>query len=186
MNADDVITSGWKSKKVHLSSIKLRFMKSSLVALLFCAGVVQAQSQAELATVMKPITQLFTGMNLGDSAMVHRSFAKQVTMSSIGQDKEGKLRVTHESSIDNFLKAVGTPRPEPLSEPIWDVKINIDGNLASVWASYALYVGKRFSHCGADAFHLVKEPNGEWKIFHLADSRRKDCTVPPSVSSMFN
>jgi hypothetical protein len=148
----------------------------------FCA----AQNAQEGAAIMKPITQLFTGMNLGDSAMVRQAFTASVSMTSIGVDKEGKQRVTHETSLAGFLKAIGTPRAEALSEPIWDVKMNVDGNFASVWAQYALYVGKRFSHCGVDSFNLVKGEDGQWKIFHIADTRRKEgCNVPASVSQMF-
>lgn len=156
--------------------------------IVFCLVAIgsNAQTPPEGAAIMQPITQLFTGMNLGDSAMVHRSFTNAVTMSTIGKDKEGKLRITHENSLKGFLTAVGTPRAEALSEPIWDVKINVDGNFATVWAQYALYVGKRFSHCGVDAFHLVKGDDGQWKIFHLADTRRKEgCDVPASISQLY-
>ena len=169
-------------------NLKVTPMKRIFYTLIFSVLTfgLSAQTSEEAAAIMKPITQLFTGMNLGDIALVHRSFAKTVSMVSIGKDKEGKLRVTHENSIDGFLKAIATPKPEPLSEPIWEVKMNVDGNFATVWAQYALYVGKRFNHCGVDAFSLVKEADGQWRIFHLADTRRKEgCTVPESVSQLF-
>jgi hypothetical protein len=106
-------------------------------------------------------------------------------MATVTADKEGKVTLKRENSLSNFLKAVGTPHPEPWSEPIWDVKIEQDGPLAQVWASYAFYVGNKFSHCGVDAFQLVKE-NGEWKIFHLTDTRQREgCKVPPYVSEAF-
>lgn len=144
-----------------------------------------AQQGGEGTAIMKPITSLFTGMNLGDSALVHRSFAGQVTMATILTDKDGNTVVRRENSIANFLKAVGTPHPESWNEPIWDVKIEYDGLLAQVWAKYAFYVGTKFSHCGIDAFQLVKE-KGEWKIFHLTDTRQKEgCQVPAHISEIF-
>ncbi len=156
-----------------------------LMSLVCAAG--HSQSAQEGTAIMRPITQLFTGMNLGDSAMVRQAFTATVSMTSIGKDKEGKQRVNHESSLNQFLKAVGTPHAEAWSEPIWDVKMNVDGNFASVWAQYAFYVGKRLNHCGVDAFHLVKGEDGQWKIFHLADTRNKkeECNVPATVSQMF-
>lgn len=164
-------------------------MRKTLVLLLFTSLVAlhtNAQDATEQAAIMKPIEMLFTGMNKADSALVHRAFVDEATMATIAKDKDGKLRMVYENSLDGLLKAMGTPRPEPLSEPIWDVKMNVDGNFATVWAQYALYIGKRFNHCGVDAFNLVKGDDGQWRIFHLADTRRKDnCNVPASVSDKY-
>ena len=160
-------------------------MKRLVLLFLLLAGMAHAQTDPEGVAIMKPITALFTGMNLGDSAMVHSAFATQVTMATVSTDKDGKVNVKRENSLANFLKAVGTPHPEPWSEPIWDVRIEQDGPLAQVWAHYAFYLGNKFSHCGVDAFQLVKE-NGAWKIFHLTDTRQREgCNVPPYVSEAF-
>lgn len=152
-----------------------------LFLLPFLAG---AQTEADPVAIMKPITTLFTGMNLGDSAMVRTAFTPDATMASIS-NKDGKVVARRESSIAGFLKAVGSPHKEPWSEPIWDARVETDGDFAQVWTPYAFYVGKTFSHCGVDAFQLIKQ-NGEWKIFYLVDTRRKEgCQVPPSVSNQF-
>jgi len=158
-------------------------MKASIVFLSFFISIItHAQSEKEL--VMKPVHQLFDAMQKGDSALLRQTFAKEVTMATVGT-KEGKLFFERESSIDGFLKAIGTPHAQAYNEMIWGEKIEVDGNFAQVWASYAFYLGNKFSHCGVDAFHLVKEANG-WKIFHLADTRQKDgCNVPTEISNRF-
>jgi hypothetical protein len=144
-----------------------------------------AQSTAENA-VMKPIKNLFEGMQKGDSSMVRGAFSKTVTMATIGTDKNGNPFIKHETSINDFLKAVGTPHAEVYNEMIWDEKILIDGNFAQVWTNYAFYLGKKFSHCGVDAFHLVKGNDGDWRIFHLADTRQKEnCKIPSKISKQF-
>ena len=80
-------------------------------------------------------------------------------------------------SLADFLKAIGTPHPEVWNEKIWNTEIRIDDNLAQIWTDYAFYVDDRFSHCGVDAFQLVKETDGKWRIVHLIDTRRKEpCT----------
>jgi hypothetical protein len=155
-----------------------------LVGLISLSVLAQGQVD-EGQAIMQPIAKLFTGMNLGDSAMVHSAFTQNVTMATIMKDKSGKQILKSESSMAGFLKAVGTPHAEPWSEPIWDTKIEVDGTFAQVWAQYAFYSGKKFNHCGVDAFHLVKEESG-WKIFHLADTRHTvDCNVPASISDQF-
>lgn len=134
---------------------------------------------------MKPIVRLFEGMNRGDSALVRTAFAKEVSLVTIGV-RDGKPYTRRELSINQLLTAIGTPHPEPWSEPIWDVRMEVNGSLAHVWASYAFYVGKRFSHCGVDSFQLLRDAAGEWKIFHLADTRQTDnCQIPPHIAQGF-
>jgi hypothetical protein len=146
-----------------------------------------SQSKEEQQAVQTPIDLLFMGMSKGDSAMVHNAFAKEVTMATISKDKNGIPVIRHESSIDGFLKAVGTPHAESWNEPIWDLKIDIDGDFAQAWANYAFYRGGKFSHCGVDAFNLFKGTDGKWKIFHLADTRQKEgCKIPKKVSEKYS
>lgn len=163
-------------------------MKYIAGCILFTAiqTITYGQGVKEQGLVHFPIYRLFAGMSAGDSAMVHSAFAKQVTMATIGKDKTGQPFIRNESGIADFLKAVGTPHSDTWNEPIWDLKISIDGNFAQAWASYAFYIGKKFSHCGVDAFHLYKQPDGQWRIFHLADTRQKEgCTIPKEVSDRF-
>ena len=91
---------------------------------------------------------------------------------------EGQFNVD-ESTIDRFIAAIGSEREEVWDERIWDWDVKVDGNLASVWVPYAFYRGEQLSHCGVDAFQLVRL-DGEWKILHVIDTRRREgCTGPP-------
>ena len=45
--------------------------------------------------------------------------------------------------------------------------------MANVWTAYSFYFDGKFSHCGVNSFQLLKEA-GEWKIFYLVDTRRKE------------
>jgi hypothetical protein len=72
-----------------------------------------------------------------------------------------------------FLQTIGrAPAGLLLDEVIQDVEIRIDGPLAIVWTYYDFFAGDRFSHCGYDAFQLLKA-SGAWQIVALADSRRQ-------------
>jgi Putative lumazine-binding len=142
------------------------------------------QSEADKA-VVEPVRILFKGMQLGDSAMVRIVFAKEVTMATVYRDKQNNPVVTRESSIDGFLKALGTPHTDPWNEEIWDIEVKRDGDFAQVWCSYAFYRGHTFSHCGIDAFHLYRGKDG-WKIFHLSDTRRQEgCQVPKDIQRKY-
>jgi Putative lumazine-binding len=153
--------------------------------LFFVSSCALAQSNSEKEKVMEPITRLFKGMHEGDSAMVHSAFSNTVTFVSVFTNQAGKA-VMNDEPLEDFLKAVGKPHSEKWSEPTWNVVVQVDGYFAQVWAEYAFYVDKNFSHCGVDAFHLIKDDFGGWKIFHLADTRRKEgCVVPDSVKDQF-
>lgn len=138
-------------------------------------------AQQEEKNVKEVIERLFKGMHLGDSAMVRTTFHKNVTLATALRNRENVPVLRRETSIDAFLKAIGSPHPEPWNEEIWDVEVKVDGDFAQVWCDYAFYVGKNFSHCGIDSFHLHKGADG-WKIFHLADTRKTtDCQIPKDI-----
>ena len=133
--------------------------------------------------VMAAVNTLFDGMHKGDSAMVHSVFYPGAKMFTATTDTKTGQPVLRQSDIKNFIAAVGTPHKEVWSELVWSPKIEIDGNLAQVWVPFAFYRDKTFSHCGIDAFQLFKDANGNWKIFHLSDTRQKEgCKLPAEVS----
>jgi Putative lumazine-binding len=159
-------------------------MKSQFRLLLIYSAIALTTpclAQTQEDEIKNTINRLFGAMEKGDSAKLHSAFADQVTMATVFRDKNNAPVIKHESSIADFLKAVGTPHPEIWYEEIWNVKIQIDGDFAQAWCDYAFYVGNKFSHCGIDAFHLYKVKE-DWKIFHLADTRRKDnCNIPAEI-----
>lgn len=155
------------------------------LALIFQSFNISAQSNDE-AAVKDVINKLFKGMELGDSAMVHSTFYKiNSTFATVSKDKQGSPVLHTESSIQEFLNAVGSGHKEVWHEEIWNVKVQLDGEFAQAWCDYAFYADKTYSHCGVDAFHLIKGKNG-WKIFHLADTRRKTgCAIPKEVEAKY-
>lgn len=156
---------------------------SVLFSILIISFSLSAQQNEQVA-IMQPINFLFEGMNKGDSALVHKAFKDDVVFATIGQDKEGNPTFNR-GDLNRFLVAMGTPRKQVYTEPIWDVKIDVDGNLAQVWARYAFYLDKELHHCGVDAFQLYKSSDG-WKIFHLTDTRQQeDCNVPVAIQNRF-
>lgn len=158
-------------------------MKKSLLTLLLLTGMmfsVQAQS-AEEASVTEVVNRLFKAMYTNDTTLFKSAFAEKVTMARVLRNKEGKQILQQSEGIASFVKGIAKPNPNgALTEEMWNIKIEIDGDLAQFWCDYAFYIGKTFSHCGVDAFQLHKTADG-WKIFHLADTFRKECTIPQNI-----
>lgn len=152
-------------------------MKKILITL-FCAASLLSYSQNdEKSEIMQVINQVFEAMRTNDSTLLKQSFVESPNTFTAFINQEGQSQLAT-GDFQRFIDAVGQPKDQVWNEPIWNEKVEIDGNLASVWVDYAFYVDDQFSHCGVDAFHLIKREDG-WKIFHLVDTRRKsDCEVP--------
>ena len=136
----------------------------------------------ETDPVLKPVRDLFKGMETADSTLVRSAFLTDAQMRSVVETPEGTK--IQSGDLDRFVKAIGTSTRK-LAEPIWNIKVEIDGPFAQVWAEYALYIDGEFHHCGVDAFQLIKKGE-EWKIMLITDTRRtEDCKVPEEVSDQF-
>lgn len=145
---------------------------SALVALVMHPVPAEAQaSAAESVAQMAVVNELFDAMRAGDSARVRAVFHPQLTSmvsSDVGRDGVARVRLT---PVDGFVKTIGTPHADIYDERLFNPRVLIDGTLASVWVDYSFYLGKTFSHCGVDIFHLARV--GEvWKVVALSDTRR--------------
>lgn len=161
-------------------------MRSILTSLAVVFLAIPAFSQRSEETEIKNIiAQLFEGMEKSDSAMVSAAFDPTTSMATLYRNKNNEPSFHREASIAEFLSAVASPKKEKWHEEFWNVKVNVDGDLASAWCDYAFYVGKTFSHCGVDAFLLRKTAAG-WKIFYIADTRRKEpCAIPDEIKKKY-
>jgi len=120
--------------------------------------------------VMEVIETMFDGMRANDGDMVASVFADGATLNSSGS-RDGTPFVRSMTATD-FAGAVrGGAGGPSWDERIWDVEIEVKDNLATAWMDYAFYAGETFSHCGANAMHLARTSEGNWKIVALADTR---------------
>ena len=52
---------------------------------------------------------------------------------------------------------------QTMRERIWNPEVRVHGPIATLWAPYDFWIEGKFSHCGIDAFDLIKTDKG-WKI----------------------
>lgn len=180
-------TAGIKSVQIASSIRQIsqnhKTMKKSLCLFLLMIGVrfFSVAQSTEEADVTETVNKLFKAMYSNDTVLFKSAFAEKVTMARVLRNKEGKPVLQQSEGISGFVKAIAKPNPKgALTEEMWNIKVEIDGDLAQFWCDYAFYVGNTFSHCGVDAFQLHKTADG-WKIFHLADTYRKECTIPQNI-----
>ena len=145
--------------------MKYFFALSLLVSL-------SASAQTEGEKVKAPIQALFDGMRKSDSSMIRSAFAPTAVLQTVAKNKEGVVSVRTDA-VNDFVQSVAKPHTDIYDERITFETIKIDADLATVWTPYKFYVGEKFSHCGVNAFQLVRI-NGEWKIQYIIDTRRRE------------
>ena len=122
--------------------------------------------QAVVATVQR----MFDGMRTADSALVRSTFVPGVRFASV--NARATPAVIEFETVDGWVKAIAGSNRR-WDEQVYDVQVRVDGNMAQVWAPYTFYLDKELSHCGVDAFELLKDAAG-WKITQLSDTRRRE------------
>ena len=127
------------------------------------------QLQADRAAVIAVANDLFAAMRARDADAMRALQTPKVAMIRVTEDAQPFI---HVGSPDAFINAIVDAPAEP-RERMWDPEVRIDGDLATLWAPYEFYLGDRFSHCGVDAFQLVRV-DGVWKIVSIAFTRRNE------------
>ncbi len=117
-----------------------------------------AANGLERTRVLTAVQDLFDAMQRADRERIAQLFVPGATLFAIGPDFAAPPRRTTD---EEFREAMD--RPGAFLERMWSPEVRIAGNLAQVWTPYDFYRSGRFSHCGVDAFHLVKH-EGEWRI----------------------
>ncbi|HEV7346720.1 nuclear transport factor 2 family protein [Telluribacter sp.] len=155
---------------MNLSLFRAVLVGCTLAATVLLTTTTQAQTDETAARAV--VDQLFTGMRSGDSSLVRRAFLPDASLQSVTTAPDGAVKV-RKDAIQGFINAVGTPHDEVWDERIYDLKVQVDGPMAIVWVPYKFYLGSKFSHCGVNAFTLVRTTEG-WKIAGITDTRRRD------------
>lgn len=156
-------------------------MRFLLLLLIFTATtfVIKAQdTMTEEDAVAQVIKTLFDGMRSADSAIVAALLHPDIRMQSVGYDKEGKPYIQQGSS-ERWLQSIASYPAGTLDERLYSQAIEVDLPLATVWTDYSFFLKGELSHCGTNAFQMVKLEEG-WKIHQVTDTRSKtDCITEP-------
>jgi hypothetical protein len=84
---------------------------------------------------------------------------------------EGRLFSTNDAraatavrsrSLQEFIDEIGRST-QKLLERMWNPEVRVHGGIATLWANYDFHLDGKFSHCGIDAFDLVRTADG-WKV----------------------
>jgi len=164
-----------------MSSSRLLAVVATALALLAPArGVVAQDAAADRAAILATVQKVFDAMRTRDTAMLSQAFDSTARL--VGVSSRGTPSVTLTAPSQFGASIARAPAGDVWNERIFEPEVRIDGNVAQVWAYFTFHRNATFSHCGVDAFMLVRVGT-TWKITQLSDSHRtQGCThtEPPT------
>ncbi len=148
-----------------------------LIALLLIPRAVSAQTPAgDREAIVAAVQGFFDAMARKDPALAERVMMPEGRLFSISE-RDGKP-VVRGRGIDEFIKSLPAQKAEVI-ERMWEPDVRISGAIATVWTRYDFHQNGAFSHCGVDAFNLVRTETG-WKIVGgMYTIERTGCPASP-------
>lgn len=126
------------------------------------------------AAVIASIDRVFAALEAGDAAALLKNVYPDGRVTAVGTRADG-TRMMRSQSFGEYAERVKPDKP--FRERITDPAIDIDEDIAMVWAPFTVVVDGKVSNCGTDHFDLIRE-NGAWKVMNITFSTRTtDC--PP-------
>jgi hypothetical protein len=128
------------------------------LALSIPAFAQKADDSKDALAVIDKLWEAMAAHKPADIVALHTTEAQLV---AIMKNKEGKS-ITRTIKAEDFSKNFAEKKAE-IQEDMYAPKVEVHGDFAQVWGRYVFFVGGKISHCGVNAFHLVRTDAG-WKI----------------------
>jgi hypothetical protein len=125
------------------------------------SGAPVAAKGAEQDLIVGVVQDFFQALEARERVRLERVLHEDAQLTRI--DTRGDTVAVSTSAGSDWILSVSEPGP-PLIERMDDVHVQFAGGLANVWAHYTFHIGEELSHCGHDAFQLVKSGSGDWRI----------------------
>ncbi|MEO5493827.1 MAG: hypothetical protein ABIR08_07345 [Sphingomonas sp.] len=129
----------------------------------------------EATAVMVPVNALFAAFNAEDGAGVLAQTRPEGVLLVVNELPDGSRKIFTMGWAK--LASVLKPGPNKNDERLGMPAIEIDGDIAMVWAPYVNYRNGKADHCGVDLMDMVRE-NGTWKVLNITSSHRNTGCLP--------
>ena len=118
---------------------------------------------------MAPITTLLRGLEVSDPATILAATVPDgiITATRTAPDGTHQRKTMRWADFAAQFKPDGKRVVEALGTPA----IEIDDDVAMVWAPYTVTIDGKLSHCGYDHFDLVRA-DAQWRVLNITYSAR--------------
>jgi hypothetical protein len=137
-----------------------RLLTAALITLL-CAPALHAQkADADARAVIAVADSVLAALSSGDNVTL-----KRLTLDSAVVGGAGMRNGVERMSLTSWTRFTSHPGSD-FTERGFNATARVQDRVAQVWVPYDLYRGKEWSHCGVDAFTLLKS-EGRWRVASL-------------------
>jgi len=126
---------------------------------------------ADSVAVVQALEVMLSALRNKNAEGMRATFHESARLTLLRPAQGGGTRVVA-MTAEQFITSATNPTGPAIDEPIRNVRVQVDGPLATAWAEYQVRVDGKVSHCGHDAFQLVKVASA-WKILNLSDTFRQ-------------
>ena len=130
-------------------------MRVALLFIVFALGAapLQAQSSADRDAVLAALQVFFDTMTARDVEGARNILVPlgRFHVMDLVKPKSEPRSLANEEYLALLQSSKQTMR-----ERIWNPDVRVHGSIASVWTPYDFWIDGKLSHCGVDAFELIK------------------------------
>jgi len=137
-------------------------MQFVLIIILFAVAspIARAQNTTDRDAVLKTVQAFFDTMSAKDVDGARKILMPQGRFHAMRM-RDGKPDPRAFSNEEYFANLQASK--QTMRERMWNPEVRVHGLIATVWTPYDFWIDGKFSHCGIDAFDLVKTEEG-WKL----------------------
>ena len=111
----------------------------------------------EEKAVISTVEGFFNVLSTKDSTTANKLILPSGYLTSIRPDSTIRMQ-SHQAFLQNLVQM-----DDDLLERMWNPRVMIHNQIAIVWTPYDFHLNGQWSHCGVEAFSLVKTEQG-WQI----------------------
>lgn len=140
----------------------MRKILTTIILTLSISGAAFAQKTDDAKAALAVVNRMFAEMANHNPAAIAALYAPEANLAAVIKTKEGKSVVrsfTGEKFSQNFAVKKGE-----LEEIMYAPETRVFGDLALVYGRYVFFTDNKISHCGVNAFHLVRTAENGWRI----------------------
>ncbi len=146
-----------------------------LLSCVFLSATASAQSTPERDEVLKVVQAFFDTMTARDVEGARKILQPQGRFHATRM-RDGKLEIRGFAN-EEYLADLQASKTR-MQERIWNPEVRIRGVIATVWAPYDFWIDGKLSHCGIDAFDLIKTEEG-WNLAGGVYTVESNCAPSP-------
>ena len=139
----------------------MKKITAAIILTLTVSLFASAQKTDDAKDTVAVVNKMFAEMANHNPAAIAELYTKEATLTAVIRRKDGKNAITAftgEAFSKNFAEKKGE-----IHEEMYAPEVKLYGDLALVFGRYVFFVNGKISHCGVNAFHMVRTDAG-WRI----------------------